>query len=244
VAGDTVAAALTQVAQRRAHEYVAEQIRRVVVLRVVAPGSRLPYEQELARALGVSRATITQALRQLEREGLIEVRRGRGGGVFAQSATTDGADPGVLRELRATAAQIHDAAEMRSIVEPAVAALAAERATAEALERLAGHNADMHAATDDDYRFMRADTSFHFDLARACANPLLADAVEHSRLAMARALEVLPGSPAWHERSVTQHAALLDALGERDAAGARRAMARHVQDTARALDLMLTTLGS
>ena len=88
MAGDTVAAALTQVAQRRAHEYVAEQIRRVVVLRVVAPGSRLPYEQELARALGVSRATITQALRQLEREGLVEVRRGRGGGVFTQSATT------------------------------------------------------------------------------------------------------------------------------------------------------------
>ena len=242
--GDTVAAALTQVAQRRAHEYVAEQIRRVVVLRVVAPGSRLPYEQELARALGVSRATITQALRQLEREGLVEVRRGRGGGVFTQSATTDGADPSVLKELRATAAEIQQAAEMRSIVEPEVAALAAERASEEALERLAGHNAAMHAATDDDYRFMRADTSFHLDVARASANPLLADAVEHSRLAMARALEVLPDSPAWHERTVSQHAVLLAALGERDARAARRAMARHVQDTARALDLMLTTLGS
>ena len=242
--GDTVAAALTHVAQRRAHEYVAEQIRRVVVLRVVAPGSRLPYEQELARALGVSRATITQALRQLEREGLVEVRRGRGGGVFTQSATTDGADPGVLRELRATAAEIHDAAEMRSIVEPAVAALAAERVSAESLERLAGHNADMHAATDDDYRFMRADTSFHLELARASGNPLLAEAVERSRLAMARALEVLPDSPAWHERTSPSTPRCWTRCGERDAAGARRAMARHVQDTARALNLMLTTLGA
>ena len=98
--------------------------------------------------------------------------------------------------------------------------------------------------TDDDYRFMRADTSFHLELARASGNPLLAEAVERSRLAMARALEVLPDSPAWHERTVTQHAALLDALGDRDVTGARRAMARHVQDTARALDLMLTTLRS
>ncbi len=235
-------AALTQVAQRRAHEYVAEQIRRVVVLRVVAPGSRLPYEQELAGALGVSRATITQALRQLEREGLVEVRRGRGGGVFTQSATTDGADPGVLRELRSTAADIQHAAEMRAILEPAVAALVAERGTEEALARLEGHNADMHAATDDDYRFMRADTSFHLDLARASGNPLLAAAVERSRLAMARALEVLPDSPAWHDRTVTQHAALLDALRAGDAAAARSAMARHVQDTGRALDLMLRAL--
>jgi GntR family transcriptional regulator, transcriptional repressor for pyruvate dehydrogenase complex len=244
VADDTVAAALTQVAQRRAHEYVAEQIRRVVVLRVVAPGSRLPYEQELARALGVSRATITQALRQLEREGLVEVRRGRGGGVFTQQATTDGADPGVLRELRATAAEVVHAAELRSIVEPAVAALAAERDSAEALEQLAGHNAAMHAAMEDDYRCMSADTSFHLDLARASGNPLLAATVERSRLAMARALEVLPDSPAWHERTVSQHAFVLDAVRDGDAAGARRAMARHVQDTGRALDLMLTTLGS
>ncbi|MGH2948544.1 MAG: winged helix-turn-helix domain-containing protein, partial [Solirubrobacteraceae bacterium] len=70
-----VAAALEKVAQPRAHEYVAEQIRRVILLRVVAPGGRLPYEQELAAALGVSRATVTQALRGLEVEGLVEVRR-------------------------------------------------------------------------------------------------------------------------------------------------------------------------
>jgi DNA-binding FadR family transcriptional regulator len=240
----TIEAALTQVAQRRAHEYVAEQIRRVVVLRVVAPGSRLPYEQELAAALGVSRATITQALRQLEREGLVEVRRGRGGGVFTQRATTDGADPAVLAELRVTAAAVHDAAELRAIVEPAVAALAAERAGEAALASLAEHNVAMDEAAEDDYRFMRADTSFHLALASASGNPLLAEAVERSRLAMARALEVLPDSPAWHERTVTQHQALLDALVARDARAARRAMERHVRDTGRALNLMLTTLGA
>jgi DNA-binding FadR family transcriptional regulator len=244
VAAETVEAALTQVAQRRAHEYVAEQIRRVVVLRVVAPGSRLPYEQELAASLGVSRATITQALRQLEREGLVEVRRGRGGGVFTQQASTDGADPAVLAELRANAGAIGHAAELRAIVEPAVAALAATRADEAALAALAEHNATMHAAAADDYRFMSADTSFHLELAHASGNPMLADSVDRSRLAMARALEVLPDSPAWHERTVTQHAALLDALQAHDPAAARRAMQRHVRDTERALNLMLTTLGS
>jgi DNA-binding FadR family transcriptional regulator len=91
---------------------------------------------------------------------------------------------------------------------------------------------------------MSADTSFHLELARASGNPLLAEAVERSRLAMARALEVLPDSPAWHERTVIQHEALLDAVRAGDAAGAHRAMARHVADTGRALNLMLTTLRS
>jgi len=130
------------------------------------------------------------------------------------------------------------------LVRAAVAALAAERADDDALEQLAGHNAVMQTAGEDDYRFMRADTSFHLALARASGNPLLVEAVERSRLAMARALEVLPDSPAWHDRTVTQHAALLDALRAHDAAAARRAMARHVRDTGRALNLMLTTLGS
>ena len=103
----------------------------------------------------------------------------------------------------------------------------------------------MHAAADDDYRFMRADTSFHLELARASANPLLAEAVERSRLAMARALEVLPGlAGVARAHGDPARGAARRAARAATPRGARRAMARHVQDTARALDLMLTTLGA
>ncbi|MGH2948591.1 MAG: FCD domain-containing protein, partial [Solirubrobacteraceae bacterium] len=141
-------------------------------------------------------------------------------------------------------AEIEAAAELRGVVEPPVAALAAERAAPEAVERLEALNAEMRAAEGDDYRFMRADSGFHLALARAAGNPLLLEAVERSRLLLARALEALPESPAWHERSVAQHAALLEALRDGDAERARAAMARHVEDTNRALRLMLTALGS
>jgi GntR family transcriptional repressor for pyruvate dehydrogenase complex len=238
----TVEGALTQVAQPRAHEYVAEQIRRVILLRLVAPGGRLPYEQELATALGVSRTTVTQALRALELEGLVEVRRGRGGGVFTRAVSTDGADPEVVRELRGSRSAILAAAEARATVEPAVAELAAARTTAETLDRLEALNAEMRASGGDDHRFMGADTAFHMAVAGAAANPLLEDLTERIRLALARALEVLPDSPAWHERSVAQHAELIAALRAGDGAAARRAATRHLEDTERALRLMLRAM--
>jgi DNA-binding FadR family transcriptional regulator len=238
----SVAAALTQVAQARAHEYVAEQIRRVILLRLVAPGGRLPYEQELAAALGVSRTTVTQALRTLEQDNLVEVRRGRGGGVFARAVSTDGADPEVARELRAARAGILAAAEARRVVEPATAELAAGRAGADALERLEALNDEMRAASGDDHRFMGADTAFHMVVAATAGNPLLEEMAERIRLVLARALEVLPDSPAWHQRSVAQHADLLAALRAGDGPGAACAAARHLEDTERALRLMLTAV--
>ena len=234
---------LRHVTQPRAHEYVAEQIRRVILLRAVAPGGRLPYEQELASALGVSRSTITHALRLLEHEGLVEVRRGRGGGVFCVGVNADGGDPGVIAALRAERETITAAAELRAVVEPEVATLAAERAGPDQLEALHELNAEMRSAEGDDHHFMRADTRFHLDLAAAAASPMLADAVERARLALSRALEALPESPAWHDRSVEQHARLLAALEEGDAARAGAAMARHVEDTNRALGLMLRAIG-
>jgi GntR family transcriptional repressor for pyruvate dehydrogenase complex len=233
---------LRHVTQPRAHEYVAEQIRRAILLRVVEPGGRLPYEQELAAALGVSRSTVTHALRLLEGEGLVEVRRGRGGGVFSRGVNADGADPEVADALRSERAEIEAAAELRAVVEPAVAGLAAERADAARLRSLAVLTDEMGQAEGDDHRFMAADTRFHLEVAEAAASPMLFDAVERGRLALSRALEALPDSPAWHQRSVEQHARVLAALRDHDPAHARAAMERHVGDTNRALALMLRAL--
>jgi DNA-binding FadR family transcriptional regulator len=237
-----VAAALRHVAQPRAHEYVAEQLRRLILLRVAAPGDRLPYEQELAALLGVSRATVTQALRRLEQEGLVNVRRGRGGGVFTRRVSTDGDDPAVVSELRGTRDAIVAAAEARAIVEPSLAMLAASRVTHEALARLAGLNDELAAAQGDDHRFMRADTAFHLVVAEASRNVLLLDTVERSRLTLARALEALPDSRAWHARSVSQHGRVLAAIRAGEADAARQAMADHVEESNRAVRLMLATL--
>ena len=66
--------------QQRAHEYVAEQIRRQIGLGIIAPGEALPPERELARLFGVGRVTIQLAIGTLEADRLITTRRGRSGG--------------------------------------------------------------------------------------------------------------------------------------------------------------------
>ena len=68
--------------QLRAHEYVAEQIRRHIALRLIKPGESLPAERDLAGMFGVGRPTIQHALSLLEAAGLVEARRGRRGGTF------------------------------------------------------------------------------------------------------------------------------------------------------------------
>ena len=71
-----------RIEQLRAYEYVAEQIRRQIMLRLVQTGQALPPVRELADMFRVGRTTVQQAIVELEEEGLVERRRGRTGGTF------------------------------------------------------------------------------------------------------------------------------------------------------------------
>src|SRR2546423_10513025 len=79
----------TPIQQLRAHEYVVEQIRRHIALRLIAPGESLPSERELTAMFGVGRPTIQHALRLLEADRLVEARRGRRGGTFVSQPLED-----------------------------------------------------------------------------------------------------------------------------------------------------------
>src|SRR3954452_21058009 len=75
--------------QPKAHEYVAEQIRRHIALRLIAPGESLPSERELAAMFGVGRPTIQLAVKDLAADRLVESRRGRRGGTFVSEPAED-----------------------------------------------------------------------------------------------------------------------------------------------------------
>src|SRR5213078_5188073 len=83
--GEGAGAPFEPIQQLRAHEYVAEQIRRHIALRLIQPGESLPSERELATMFGVGRPTIQHAMRLLEADQLVEARRGRSGGTFVTS---------------------------------------------------------------------------------------------------------------------------------------------------------------
>lgn len=228
--------------QPRAHVYVAEQLRREIALRLLDPTTPLPPERELAQLFRVSRATVQQALAQLESEGLVERRRGRGGGTFVvgqvgEAKPTEELLAGIARDRRL----IEETLAFRRELEPAAAALAAEAAT-EADRDSILDAAARSEASETDAEFMRYDTEFHLAVARASRNRLFAEAVESARVVLHGILPALPESELWHARTHRQHAEIVDALMSQDAAGARRAMHVHVQDTDDSIRALLAAL--
>src|SRR2546425_7352515 len=121
-AGISTGVRFERIQQLRAHEYVAEQIRRHISLRLINPGESLPAERELAVMFGVGRPTIQHALRMLEAAGMVESRRGRSGGTFVTRLDNDShaADELILRVLRSRK-ELEDILQYRRLIEPVVA---------------------------------------------------------------------------------------------------------------------------
>jgi len=231
-----------RVEQLRAHEYVAEQIRRQIALRLIRSGEALPPERELAKVFGVGRATVQHALRLLEADRLVETRRGRSGGTFVVGPADDRVDADyLLLDLRRDRERIEEALDYRRIVEPAVAETAAVMRTGQELDAI--REASRRAAdAEDDTEFMAYDTRFHLVIADASHNRFFYEAIEKLRLVLNGALVVLPESPLWRERSANEHAELLGAIEAQGGEAARKAMLTHLDHTHKSVTALLSAL--
>jgi DNA-binding FadR family transcriptional regulator len=145
----------------------------------------------------------------------------------------------LVEEVRAAREQVAEALAFRAVVEPAAAALAAERRDAGDLERIRLSVAGTAAAGEDDEAFMRHDTAFHLAIGEAARNRFLTEAIERERLELNRVFPLLPASAAWHSRSAAEHAAVLAAIEGGDIEAARSAMAVHVAHSAEAVGALL-----
>ena len=234
---------LDPVLARRTHEYAAAELRRLILLRVVNPGERLPNELELAEALDVSHVTVRAALRELERDDLLEIRRGRHGGAYITGVPVLGGGASPVGALKQRADALRHALELRRLLEPEAAALAASRAAPRDLVRLRrAHKLVADREEADDSSFMAADTAFHLELARASGNPQLARSIEQVLRELAPALQALPESGAWHNRSIVEHEQIVGGVLGGDGASARDAMGTHVDSTERAIEVLLQGL--
>lgn len=228
--------------QLRAHELVAEQLRRQIALRLAPPGRPLPPERALARLFGVGRATVQRAMALLEEEGLVERRRGRRGGTFVVGPV--GGDDSMRRlieRLRCDRIRILEALDYRLEIEPAAAARAAAARTDADLAAI-GEAFERAAAASNDAEFMEYDTEFHLAIARATGNRFFAEAVERLRLLLNDAFIVLPDSALWHAQSNRQHALVRAAVAAADTDGARAAMGSHVRSTDTSVRALLASL--
>lgn len=228
----------------RAHEHVAEEIRRRITLRLVRAGESLPSDRDLADELGVGRATVQAAIRLLEAERLVVTKRGRHGGTFVRSLHDDElARDYLLARLRRSEDAIVQALTFREIVEPHAAALAASVRTPRELELIADAAACAASAeAEDDADFTARDNAFHLAIASASHNSFVHEAVVQVRLILNDALLARPASPVWQERTAVEHGAILRAIEAQDAGAAEAAMRAHAAWTAENVRTVLADL--
>ncbi|WP_030744644.1 FadR/GntR family transcriptional regulator [Streptomyces sp. NRRL S-31] len=226
---DRLTAVLRPVRAGNGFEEALEQILQVVRLGLVPAGGRLPAERELAERLGISRVTLREVLRVLQDQGLVEARRGRYGGTFVLSRPDAGGEDELRRRIAEV--DIEDVLRFREVLEVGAAGLCAAHGLAE--ERAAR----LRRALERTYEvppaeYRRADTLLHLTLAELCGSPSLTARYAAVRATVNDLLDCIPLLVRNLEHSQRQHTALVEAVLDGDADGAREMMREHCAGTA------------
>ena len=242
MSGETPAAPYPRLRQIRAHEYVADQLRREITLRLIHPGDSLPPERQLTRMFGVGRLTVQKAIAILVAEGMVEKRRGRSGGTFILDTAAD------RRGMRDTLARIGqnrslilDALGFRLEMEPVAVAMACRRRTAADLRTIEDASRQLAGAVTE-AQMMKYDTEFHLAVAAGTHNRFFGQTAEQIRMALNDVLWVLPGSDLWMERTRNEHRVIQRAIDAGDAAKGRRAALSHIRHTDQGIRAILASL--
>jgi GntR family transcriptional regulator, transcriptional repressor for pyruvate dehydrogenase complex len=207
-------------------EETVERLGTAIRLGLLAPGSRLPPERDLAAELHISRSTLRQALTTLVQSGHLVAIRGRAGGTFVADAPPlagngDGAPLG--DEARATL-------DYRVAVEAGATLLAAERATETDLGELDKLVATMAAAEGfEEYR--RADVRFHIAMAEAAHSPQLVTAMTEVQGQMSDLIHRIAHPDEVLMRSNAQHQRLVTHLRRHETGRAVRCIREHIEGT-------------
>ena len=205
----------------------AEQLyNQIVAEGQLKPGDKLPNEVELSRQLGVSRATLREALRDLTVQGVLEVRRGKG--TFVSSHVGEIEDFGFDR-LGRMRGQLRDLFELRSIFEPRAAALACRRATAEELSDILEKGAAVERCIRAGRDRTRDDRAFHTAIVRATHNEFMVRLLPIISRAVEGAISAGEHGEELAQVTLRDHALLLEFLEKRDPEGAEHAMAIHMR---------------
>jgi DNA-binding FadR family transcriptional regulator len=215
---------------RNAFEVTIERLAQSIRLGVLVEGDRLPPERELADTFGVSRVTLREAIKALRDAGLVESRRGRGGGTFVAAPRRERARPRDKIE-EAIEHSLEDVLALRKVVEPGAAALAASR-TLSAADR-ASLSEYLRAASDCTPAVRRrADSRLHLAIAALGGSALVTALVADVQMRLDELLRAIPVIPGNIAHSDQQHAAIVDAILGGDTARARGEMEEHVDGTA------------
>ncbi|MBQ4265023.1 MAG: FadR family transcriptional regulator [Clostridia bacterium] len=213
---------------RKLPEQIADKLREMIIQEEMKTGSKLPAEAELMARFGVSRSTVREAVRILQTERIVDIRQGQGTFLCAMPGLAD--DPLGLR-FADQQELIKQLLETRLLIEPNVAALAAQRRDESHLQEMKQLLDKMDSAYLHGENYTPYDAQFHSVIAKCTGNDVimrLLPTIHESIQAGYRHTRRVEGS---YQRASQCHLDLYRAIMEHDSARARLAAQRHMVQT-------------
>jgi GntR family transcriptional repressor for pyruvate dehydrogenase complex len=212
----------------RLFEQIVQQVEDSILKGQLKPGDQLPAERDLAQSFGVSRTAVREAVKTLREKGLVEAYSGRG--TFVTNGTSQAMRQSLDLMIRINPQEgSANLAELRQVLEPEIAGLAAERIEEQLMTTMREAVAVMDRNLHDPGAYVEADLDFHLALAEAAGNPLILSLLDSIvgllREQRSRIFRV-DGGP---ERGQFHHKKILAAIERRNPEAAREAMRAHLR---------------
>lgn len=205
-------------------EQAEEQIYRYIIDTPFEIGSKLPNEFELAERFGVGRSTIREAVKLLASKGVLEVRRGSG--TYVMNQTPANLDPLGLQGLGDRMSLALDLADVRILLEPGIAEMAARNASEEDIEELRQLCGQIEKKLENGEDYVQDDIDFHTCVAKSSKNRVVGQLIPIIDTAVMVFVNVT--HKRLKEETISTHRAVTDAIAERDPIGAKSAMMMHM----------------
>jgi GntR family transcriptional regulator, transcriptional repressor for pyruvate dehydrogenase complex len=225
-----VEAVFEPVARPSMFEETVARLGTAIRIGLLAPGTQLPPERELADQLGISRSTLRHALTTLVQSGLLASARGRGGGTFVVPRP-----PLAAGEGPPLGDGVRDVLDQRLATETGALILAAERRTKDDLASL--HDLVERMADCDDFEdYRRADIHFHLSIAEASRSPRLVASMTEVQGEMSELIALIPHPEEVLTHSNAQHRRLVTCLRKRSTGAAVELLREHLAGTEKILE--------
>lgn len=222
---------IQKIKPRKIYELVADSIKEQIAAGQLKPGDKLPSTKDLSERYQVGRSTVREALSALKAMGLVEIHQGEGS--YVRSIESGDVGLPEFNALLMSRETVLELIEARKTLEISNAALAAEKRTANDVDKFRAVLARMEAHLGDEAEGERSDIEFHLILAEATHNSILVRMIESISAQMQTAIHETRRLQMYADRAVStrlwlEHRAIFEAIEAQDPAAAQEAMRRHL----------------
>jgi len=227
-----------RVDRRRLYQQIAENIEELILDGTYPPGSRLPAEQELADQYEVSRNVVREALKSLKELGLVSIRTGSG--TYVRQPTTQPVSEALHRFLRhnTDGFSIAHFYEIRRMLEPDSARLAAQRADEADLQAIQSALNSMKEHREDREAWTDADLEFHLAVAAATHNPLVRSILHPLMNPLRKVIAAGQVDPSGTQAGLEAHQQIFTAIEQGNPEDAHQSMLDHLLDSEQRLSAL------